>query len=72
MTKEEILATISNHKGDIAVALNNVQAIISSLISGQVPDGDAQKEMALSTINLTDFAEVKLAEIVDAIKQWPE
>jgi len=72
MTKEEILATISNHKGDIAVALNNVQAIISSLVSGKVPDGDAQKEMALSTINLTDFAEVKLAEIVDAIKQWPE
>jgi len=72
MTKEEILATISNHKGDIAVALNNVQAIISSLVLGQVPDGDAQKEMALSTINLTDFAEVKLAEIVDAIKQWPE
>lgn len=70
MTKEEILHIIRNHKGEINSALNNVEAIISSLVLGQVPEGD-QRKVALNTIYMTDYAEVKLAEIVKAIKQWP-
>lgn len=71
MTKGEILETIRNHKGEIASALNNAEAVINSLVLGQVPEGD-QRPIALSTLHMTDFAEVKLAGIVDAINQWPE
>ncbi|MBA7475661.1 hypothetical protein ES707_11033 [subsurface metagenome] len=71
MTKGEVLEIIRNHKGEIASALNNTEIIINSLVLGQVPEGH-QRLIALSTIHMTDFAEVKLAEMVDAINQWPE
>jgi len=71
MTKDEILATIRNHKGDVAVAINNAEAVLNSCVLGQVPEGK-QRALALSTLNMTDYAEAQLAEIVSAIKQWPK
>jgi len=71
MTKDEILATIRNHKGDVAVALNNAEAVINSCILGQVPE-DQQKAVVTSTLNMTTYTKNQLATINLAIKQWPE
>lgn len=71
MTKEEILATIHNHKDEIKVALNNLAATVESMSKGSIP-AEHHSNIIDGLKATVDFVKGKCDEIKSALGQWPE
>lgn len=71
MTKEEILAAISNHRGDITGTLNNLVTTIDAMVRGYIPPSQ-QASMIDGLKSSLDYAKDKVAAVKGLLAEWPE
>lgn len=70
MTKEEILAAINNHSGDINRILNGVITTVDSVVRGYI-DPAQETNMIDGVKSSIDTVKNQADEIADLLDQWP-